>query len=149
MADVKKNPQQLQALEEWMRAQKPEELFDADGKLVPELKELAPNGHAPDEREPARQRRTRSGRRCACPTSAATPWMSTSPGRSKRKTRRPLGAFLRDVMKRNMDRFRVFGPDENTSNKLQDIYEVEQEVLDRRVLPGRRRRRRTGAPTAE
>ena len=44
MADVKKNPEQLKILEKWMRAQKPEELFDADGKLIPELKELAPTG---------------------------------------------------------------------------------------------------------
>ena len=44
MADVKKNPEHLTILEKWMRAQKPEELFDADGKLIPELKELAPTG---------------------------------------------------------------------------------------------------------
>jgi xylulose-5-phosphate/fructose-6-phosphate phosphoketolase len=44
MADVKKNPEQLRILENWMRAQKPEELFDANGKLIPELKELAPTG---------------------------------------------------------------------------------------------------------
>ena len=46
------------------------------------------------------------------------------PGQIEAENTRPLGSFLRDVMKANMDRFRVFGPDENTSNKLQDIYEV-------------------------
>ena len=55
-----------------MRAQKPEELFDADGKLIPELKELAPTGIAPDERKSARKRRTAQESLCACPISART-----------------------------------------------------------------------------
>jgi xylulose-5-phosphate/fructose-6-phosphate phosphoketolase len=46
------------------------------------------------------------------------------PGKSEAENTRPLGAFLRDVMKRNMDNFRVFGPDETTSNKLDAIYAV-------------------------
>src|SRR5581483_11586261 len=44
LADVRKNPEQLRVLEDWMRAQNPEQLFDADGRLLPELKELAPTG---------------------------------------------------------------------------------------------------------
>ena len=107
-----------------MRDQKPEELFDQNGKLIPELKELAPDGQPPHERQPARQRRASQEELCACRTSATTPSRSTSPARSKPRTSRPLGNFLRDVMKLNMNNFRVFGPDENTSNKLDAIYEV-------------------------
>ena len=53
-----------------------------------------------------------------------SPSRSRGPAQIEAENTRPLGAFLRDIMKANMDRFRVFGPDENTSNKLQDIYEV-------------------------
>ena len=123
LADVKKNPASLKTLEKWMRAQKPEELFDAEGKLVPELKELAPKGarrmsaspHANGGliRKPLRLPDFRNYR-----------IKVEKPGQIEAENTRPLGAFLRDVMKANMDRFRVFGPDENTSNKLQDIYEV-------------------------
>ena len=56
-SDVRGNPANLQLLEDWLRSYKPEELFDADGRLLPELKALAPAGHAPHERQPARQRR--------------------------------------------------------------------------------------------
>ena len=52
------------------------------------------------------------------------------PGKAQAENTRPLGEFLRDVMKLNMTNFRVFGPDETTSNKLDAIYECEQEVLD-------------------
>ena len=65
------------------------------------------------------------------------------PGTAEAENCRPLGDFLRDVMKANMETFRVFGPDENTSNKLNAIYEV-QEALAGRVLPRGRGRGRTG-----
>ena len=123
MADVKKNPQRLRELESWMHSYKPEELFDQSGKLIPELKELAPTGvrrmgsnpianggrlkkplHLPDFRQYALK--------------------LEKPGNTEAENTRPLGAFLRDTMKLNMKTFRVFGPDENTSNKLADIYSV-------------------------
>ena len=56
-SDVRENPAHLQLLEDWMKSYKPEELFDADGRLVPELRALAPDRHAAHERQPARQRR--------------------------------------------------------------------------------------------
>ena len=58
MTDVKKNPEQLAILEKWMRAQKPEELFDPNGRLDPELKELAPTGYRRMSAKPPRQWRT-------------------------------------------------------------------------------------------
>ena len=57
MADVKKDPARLKQLEDWMRSYKPQELFDDDGRFKPELKAIAPTGHAADRLEPARQRR--------------------------------------------------------------------------------------------
>ena len=134
LADVKKNPANLKVLENWMRAQKPEELFDANGKLIPELKELAPTGirrmganpHANGGllRKPLRLPDFRGYR-----------LKVEKPGQIEAENTRPLGAFLRDVMKANMDRFRVFGPDENTSNKLQDIYEVSKKFWIAEYFP--------------
>ena len=134
LADVKKNPENLKVLETWMRAQKPEELFNSDGKLISELKELAPTGirrmsanpHANGGliRRPLRLPDFRDYRRKV-----------EKPGQIEAESTRSLGAFLRDVMKLNMDRFRVFGPDENTSNKLQDIYEVSKKFWIAEYFP--------------
>jgi xylulose-5-phosphate/fructose-6-phosphate phosphoketolase len=123
LADVKKKPDQLAVLEKWMRDQKPEELFDKNGKLVPELRELAPAGNRRMSANP----RTNGGvlkKNLRMPDFRAYGLKLDKPGQIEAENTRPLGAFLRDVMKANMDRFRVFGPDETTSNKLQDIYEV-------------------------
>ena len=123
LADVKKNPVTLKLLENWMRAQRPEELFDANGKLIPELKELAPTGVRRMSANPhANGGILRKSLRL--PDFRSYSLKVDKPGQIEAENTRPLGAFLRDVMKANMDRFRVFGPDENTSNKLQDIYEV-------------------------
>jgi xylulose-5-phosphate/fructose-6-phosphate phosphoketolase len=134
MADVKSNPKRLHELEKWMRSYKPEELFDNNGTLIPELKELAPTGdrrmgsnphangghlkkalHLPDFRDYALKVET--------------------PGTIEAENTRPLGMFLRDVMKRNMKNFRVFGPDENTSNKLDNIYEVSKKFWLENYFP--------------
>jgi xylulose-5-phosphate/fructose-6-phosphate phosphoketolase len=123
LADVKKNPKTLEILEKWMRAQKPEELFDANGKLIPELKELAPAGI----RRMGANPHANGGvlkRALRMPDFREYGLKVSKPGHIEAENTRPLGAFLRDVMKSNMTHFRVFGPDENTSNKLQDIYEV-------------------------
>jgi xylulose-5-phosphate/fructose-6-phosphate phosphoketolase len=123
MADVKKNPESLKILESWMRAQKPEELFDANGKLIPELKALAPTG----DRRMSANPHANGGllrRSLRMPDFRDYGLKFDKPAQIEAENVRPLGALLRDVMKMNMERFRVFGPDENTSNKLQDIYEV-------------------------
>jgi len=120
---AKKEPAQLETLEKWMRAHKPEDLFDASGKLISELKELAPAGTRRMSANPhANGGRLRKPLRL--PDFRAYSLKVDKPGQTAAENTRSLGTFLRDVMKSNMDRFRVFGPDENTSNKLQDIYEV-------------------------
>jgi len=134
MADVKKKPEQLAILEKWMRAQKPEELFDKDGKLVPELKELAPVGaHRMSANPHANGGHIKKPLRM--PDFRGYGANVDKPGKIEAENTRPLGAFLRDVMKSNMDRFRVFGPDENTSNKLQDIYEVSKKFWIAEYFP--------------
>jgi xylulose-5-phosphate/fructose-6-phosphate phosphoketolase len=134
MADVKKNAEQLKILEAWMRAQKPEELFDVDGRLIPELKELAPTG---DRRMSANPHANggRLKKNLRLPDFRSYRLAVQKPGKIEAENTRPLGAFLRDVMKFNMDRFRVFGPDENTSNKLQDIYEVSKKFWIAEYFP--------------
>jgi xylulose-5-phosphate/fructose-6-phosphate phosphoketolase len=123
LANVKKDPEQLKLLEQWMRAQRPEELFEADGKLRWELKELAPTGNRRMGANPhANGGLLRKALRL--PDFRGYGIKVEKPGQIEAENTRPLGKFLRDVMKTNIDRFRVFGPDETTSNKLQDIYEV-------------------------
>jgi xylulose-5-phosphate/fructose-6-phosphate phosphoketolase len=123
LTDVKKNSEQLEILEKWMRSQKPEELFDRDGKLIAELKELAPTG----ERRMSGNPHANGGilkKALRLPSFCDYAVKIDRPGASEAENVAPLGTFLRDVMKLNMTNFRVFGPDENTSNKLQAIYQA-------------------------
>ena len=123
LTDVKKNPEQLRVLEQWMREQKPEELFDSNGKLIPELKALAPTG---DRRMSANPHANggRVRRALRVPDFFDYGVKVDHPGTLETENVPPLGNFLRDVMKENMTNFRVFGPDETTSNKLQAIYQA-------------------------
>jgi xylulose-5-phosphate/fructose-6-phosphate phosphoketolase len=123
LPNVKKDPEQLRLLENWMRSQKPEELFDGAGKFVPEFRELAPTGIRRMSANPhANGGRIKKSLRL--PDFREYGIAVEKPGTIQAENTRPLGVFLRDVMKQNMSNFRVFGPDENTSNKLDAIYEV-------------------------
>ena len=134
LPDVKKNPEQLRMLENWMRSEKPEELFDAAGKLRPELKELAPTGVRRMSANPhANGGILKRGLRL--PDFRTYAAAVEQPGKSEAENTRPLGAFLRDVMKMNMNNFRVFGPDENTSNKLDAIYQVAKKFWIAQYFP--------------
>ena len=134
LPDVKKNPERLRVLENWMRAQKPEELFDRNGKLIPELKELAPTG----TRRMSANPHANGGllrRALRLPNFRDYALQFEKPGQIEAENVRPLGKFLRDVMRLNMDRFRVFGPDETTSNKLDDIYAVSKKFWIEEYFP--------------
>ncbi|TLS73719.1 phosphoketolase family protein [Mariprofundus erugo] len=134
IADARSNPESMKQLEAWLRSYKPEELFDKEGKLLPELKALAP-----------KYSRRMSANPCAnggvlrralrMPDFRNYAMSIELPGKQVAENTRPLGRFLRDIMARNMDRFRVFGPDENTSNKLDAIYEVSKKIWLDRILP--------------
>jgi xylulose-5-phosphate/fructose-6-phosphate phosphoketolase len=134
LADVKKNPAQLKILEKWMRAQKPEELFDSEGRLISELKELAPAG----TRRMSANPHANGGllkKALRLPDFRAYAQKVDKPAQVEAENTRPLGAFLRDAMKANMDRFRVFAPDENTSNRLQDVYQASKKFWIAEYFP--------------
>src|SRR5271168_570658 len=134
LPDVKKNPEHLQLLERWMRSYKPEELFDAGGKLVAELKELAPAGG----RRMGSNLHANGGRlnrALRLPDFQQYGVKVEKPATTEAENTKPLGVFLRDVMKDNGSNFRVFGPDENTSNKLDAIYEVSRKLWLEEYFP--------------
>jgi len=127
MSDVKHNPENLNKLEQWLKSYRPEELFDSEGRLVPELKALAPKGMRRMSANPhANGGQLRRALRL--PDFRAYAAELPGPGKLAAENTRPLGRFLRDIMAQNGNNFRVFGPDENTSNKLDDIYAVSKKT---------------------
>ena len=119
--DVAQNPDHLRILEDWMRRYKPEELFDENGRLVSELKSLAPTG---DRRMSANPHANGGLLRkpLLLPDFRKYAATITEPGISEALPTYILGEFLRDVMRNNMGNFRIFGPDETASNRLEAIY---------------------------
>jgi xylulose-5-phosphate/fructose-6-phosphate phosphoketolase len=134
IAEVKTKPADMKLLSQWMHSYQPEKLFDAAGKLVPELRALAPAGkrrisanpHANGGllREPLRM-----------PDFRDYAVEVLKPGQNEAENTYVLGQFLRDVMRENMSNFRVFGPDETASNRLQAIYEVSRKTWMAEVKP--------------
>src|SRR5437763_4078416 len=120
MADVRKNPQRLQQLEKWMRSYKPEELFDESGKLVAELKALAPTG----ARRMGANPHANGGklkRALRLPDFQEDGLKLEKAGTIEAANTRALGVFLRGGMKLEMKNFRLVGSDENQCNKRNDI----------------------------
>jgi xylulose-5-phosphate/fructose-6-phosphate phosphoketolase len=134
LPDVKKDPEQLRTLESWMRSLQPEEFFDSSGQLSTRFKDLAPQGTRRMSANPhANGGRLKKALRL--PDFREYGFKFEKPGATLAENTRPLGAFLRDVMKRNMNNFRVFGPDENTSNKLDAIYAVSKKFWIEEFFP--------------
>ncbi len=134
LPNVKKDPEQLRLLESWMRSQRPEELFDGNGKFAAEFRELAPTGTRRMSANPhANGGRLKKALRL--PDFRQYGIKLEKPGQTQAENTRPLGVFLRDVMKMNMRNFRVFGPDETTSNKLDAIYEVSKKFWIEEFFP--------------
>ena len=134
LGKVKEDPAHLKQLEEWLRSYKPEELFDDNGRLMPVLKTLAPQGNRRMSANPhANGGLLRQALRM--PDFKDYALALESPAKLLAENTRPLGKFLRDIMKKNMHNFRVFGPDENSSNKLDNIYEVSKKTWLADYLP--------------
>jgi xylulose-5-phosphate/fructose-6-phosphate phosphoketolase len=134
LAGVRENPDHLKILEGWLRSYKPEELFDDSGKLKPELKELAPTATRRMSANPhANGGLVRKALRL--PDFRSYAISVDEPGKISAENTRPLGKFLRDVVRQNPTNFRVFGPDENTSNKLDNIYEASKKLWLADYLP--------------
>ncbi|MGC2814113.1 MAG: phosphoketolase family protein, partial [Candidatus Acidiferrum sp.] len=130
------HPDHVKILEEWLKSYRPEELFDSDGKLIPELKELAPSG----ARRMGANPHANGGlllKDLVMPDFREYAVKVTKPGTETAEATRVLGNLLRDVMKWNADskNFRVFGPDETASNRLDALYEVTDKVFMEPMLP--------------
>ena len=126
-SDVRDNPANLQLLTDWMRSYRPEDLFDENGTLTPEIKALAPRG----TRRMSANPRANGGllrRELALPDFRKYAVDVTTPGGVEYENTKPLGEYLRDVMKNNMTTFRLFGPDETASNRLQAVYEASRKT---------------------
>jgi len=133
-ADVRTNPSHLKVLEEWMKSYRPDELFDKSGRLMPEIKALSPRG----TRRMGANPHANGGllrEELQLPDFRNYAVTVTSRGTTLHENTKPMGEFLRDVMKNNMTRFRVFGPDETASNRLQSIYEVSKKTWMADMLP--------------
>jgi xylulose-5-phosphate/fructose-6-phosphate phosphoketolase len=136
VASFTTHPDHIRILEEWLRSYRPEDLFDGKGKLIPELTELAPSG----ERRMGANPHANGGlllKDLVMPDFREYAVKVTKPGIETAEATRILGNFLRDVMKRNADsrNFRVFGPDETASNRLDALYEVTDKVFMEPMLP--------------
>jgi len=125
--DVQTNPDHLRIVERWMKSYRPEELFDRQGTLIPELRKMAPVGDRRMSANPhangGRLRQTLN-----LPDFRDYAFAVDSPGAKDVSPTETLGKFLRDVMRRNMNTFRVFSPDENASNRLQAIYQASKKT---------------------
>jgi len=123
LTGVRRSAEQLRLLEQWMKSYRPEELFDAGGRLLPEIAELAPKGPRRMGANPhanggvlLRDLRMPAFREYAVEVPA--------PGAVDGEATRVLGTMLRDVIRANPDNFRIFGPDETASNRLSDVFEA-------------------------
>ncbi len=127
LTEVATNPGQLKVLENWMRSYKPEELFDEDGRLIPELKALAPKGPRRMSANPV----ANGGllrEPLDMPDFRNFAVEVKKPGATLAGNVPTMGNFLREVMRANMKNFRIFGPDETQSNRLDAIYDVGKKV---------------------
>ena len=134
ITDVSANPAHLKLLESWMRSYKPEQRFDREGRLIPELKAVAPKGNRRMSANPV----TNGGllyRPLDMPDFRKFAVEVKATGGTVAGNVPTLGNFLREVVRLNMNTFRVFGPDETQSNKLDAIYEAGKKVWLADYLP--------------
>ena len=136
LAELSTTPAHVKILEDWMKSYRPEELFDAAGALIPELRELAPKG----KRRMGDNPNANGGlllRDLKMPDFSAYAVDVPKPGTTMAEATRVMGRMLRDVMKSNADaaNFRVVGPDETTSNRLDALFEVTNRESMAEIFP--------------
>jgi xylulose-5-phosphate/fructose-6-phosphate phosphoketolase len=137
LTEVRSRPEHLKLLEDWMRSYRPEELFDETGRLSPELRQLAPQG----ERRMGANRHANGGlllRDMRLPDFREYAVDVPRPGSVEAEDTRVLGRFLRDVISLNQDPriFRLFGPDETASNRLNAVFEVTERQWTGETIEG-------------
>src|ERR1700676_1907899 len=135
-AELHEKPGHLKILEDWMRGYKPEELFDAQGALMPALADLPPKGKRRMGMNPHANGGLLLGP-LHLPQFRSYAVEVKTPGEPVAEATRVLGHFLRDVMKSNLQaqNFRVFGPDETASNRLEAVLEVTGKTWEAAALP--------------
>ncbi|XVQ16085.1 phosphoketolase family protein [Spirillospora sp. CA-255316] len=134
LAGVRSDPEHLAQLEEWLRSYRPEELFDADGRPVEALRELSPRGRRRMSANP----HANGGellRPLVLPDFRAYGVQVGRPGERTAEPTRVLGAWLRDVLAANRGYFRLMGPDETASNRLDAVFEVSDRVFQAERYP--------------
>jgi len=133
-ADLAKKPAHVKLLSDWMKSYKPEELFDENGTLRPELADLAPKG----ERRMGANPHANGGlllRDLRMPDFRKYAIEVKTPATSLNEATRIAGNFLRDIIKGNPENFRIVGPDETASNRLGAIFEATERVFTGTILP--------------
>ncbi|HJW21504.1 MAG TPA: phosphoketolase family protein, partial [Candidatus Limnocylindrales bacterium] len=134
LADVRADPAHLRQLEDWLRSYRPEELFDASGGLIDELAALPPRAHRRMSANP----HANGGllvHDLELPEFRDYAVAVDQAGATTAEATRVLGGFLRDVMRANGQTFRVFGPDETTSNRLDAVLEATNRTWVAERLP--------------
>lgn len=136
LAELSTKPEHVQLLEQWMKSYHPEELFDEEGTLIPELAALAPEGHYRMGANP----HTNGGlllKELVMPDFRDYAFEVTKPGHELGEATRVMGYLLRDVMKLNHPsrNFRVMGPDETASNRLGALFETTNRAWMAEILP--------------
>ncbi len=135
LAEVRTNPEHLAQLESWLRSYRPDELFDEGGALVAELAELPPKG----QRRMSANPHTNGGlelKDLSLPDFRDYAVEVARPGVTFTEPTRVLGEFLRDIIVRNPERFRLFGPDETASNRLSAVFEATDRTWNANTIDG-------------
>ncbi|HYT14087.1 MAG TPA: phosphoketolase family protein [Candidatus Nitrosopolaris sp.] len=134
ITDFRSKPEHIHILEQWMRGYRPEELFDKNGTLVPELAALPPRG----QRRMSANPHANGGallHDLNLPDFRDYAVDVPKPGTTMSEATRVLGAFLRDVIKANPETFRLMGPDETDSNRLSAVFEATNRVWEAELKP--------------
>ncbi len=135
LAETRNNPEHRALLEQWMRSYHPEDLFDATGALLPELQALAPHGTSRMSANP----HANGGlllHDLVMPDFRDYAVPVDRPANGYSAATAVLGGFLRDIVHRNPDNFRVMGPDETASNRLQAVFETTDRAWDAETIDG-------------
>jgi xylulose-5-phosphate/fructose-6-phosphate phosphoketolase len=135
MSEVRTNADHRRILEDWLRSYRPDELFDESGALMPELADMAPKDHRRMSANP----HANGGellRDLALPDFRDYAVDVPSPGGVTGEATRVLGTFIRDVIKANPETFRLMGPDETTSNRLNPVFDVTNRAWDAEIIDG-------------
>jgi xylulose-5-phosphate/fructose-6-phosphate phosphoketolase len=134
VTDVRGNPDHLRILEDWLRSYRSEELFDQDGRLVPELAALPPRG----PRRMSANPHANGGelmQELVCPDFRGHAVDVPAPGTTFSEPTRVLGDWLEGVVAANPRTFRLFGPDETASNRLDAVFRATNKVWEEAILP--------------